>query len=205
MDYSGALRAYEEIYSGQKEAYSQRPFFLLKRIKKCFQNGTAVDFGAGEGRNSVFLARQGFSVEAVDFSDAALKKLENKAKKKSLAIRVKKTDLSRLNLAGRFDVGICTFVLHNLSVSTAKKLIRKMRNYTKIGGINVLACFTKRGHFFRKNPRTKNFFPNQTELKKIYADWKIHEITIKKTRVRPTDAEGKALFSDFVAILAQKN
>lgn len=32
----------------------------------------ALDLGCGSGRNAIFLARRGFSVEAVDYSNAAI-------------------------------------------------------------------------------------------------------------------------------------
>ncbi|MCF7836164.1 methyltransferase domain-containing protein [Candidatus Gracilibacteria bacterium] len=198
------LKAYERIYAESEQAYSSQPFFLVKKIHKYLQTGLVVDFGAGEGRNSVFLAEQSFLVEAIDFAAGAVKKLEEKIKKKSLNIRTKRADLSRLNLAGKFHVGVCTFVLHNLSATAAKKFILKMQKHTEIGGVNVLACFTKQGYFFRKDPKTGNFFPSQTELKKLYTGWKIHEINTKKIRLRPIDAAGKPLFGDCVVMLAQK-
>lgn len=41
--------------------------------------GTAVDLAAGEGRNAVWLAQQGWSVTAVDFSSVAVEKAEEMA------------------------------------------------------------------------------------------------------------------------------
>ncbi len=41
--------------------------------------GTALDLGAGEGRNAVWLAQQGWQVTAVDFSDVGLAEAEQLA------------------------------------------------------------------------------------------------------------------------------
>ena len=41
--------------------------------------GTALDLGAGEGRNAVWLAQQGWQVTAVDFSDVGLAKADQLA------------------------------------------------------------------------------------------------------------------------------
>ncbi len=38
--------------------------------------GSAVDIGAGEGRNSIYLARNGWSTTSVDFSEVALSRLQ---------------------------------------------------------------------------------------------------------------------------------
>ncbi len=50
--------------------------------------GTALDLGAGEGRNAIWLARRGWRVTAVDFSRVALARAE------SLAFRVQESGWS---------------------------------------------------------------------------------------------------------------
>ena len=46
----------------------------------------ALDLGCGEGRNSLFLARAGFQVTAVDFADVALDRLQAVAGNEGLTI-----------------------------------------------------------------------------------------------------------------------
>jgi len=50
--------------------------------------GTALDLAAGEGRNAVWLAEQGWSVQAVDFSDVGIEKARQLAAHRNLAERV---------------------------------------------------------------------------------------------------------------------
>ena len=40
-----------------------------------------MDLGIGDGRNAFFLARNGFAVEGIDFSQAAVKKCNDLAAK----------------------------------------------------------------------------------------------------------------------------
>jgi N-acetylglucosamine malate deacetylase 2 len=55
--------------------------------------GTAVDLGAGEGRNSLWLARQGWRVTAVDASQVALDRLSRSAAADGLSITTVKADI----------------------------------------------------------------------------------------------------------------
>jgi SAM-dependent methyltransferase len=54
---------------------SLSPSRIVKDHYVLSHKGKALDIAAGSGRNSVFLARHGFSVEAVDISDVALSQL----------------------------------------------------------------------------------------------------------------------------------
>ncbi|WP_082954492.1 class I SAM-dependent methyltransferase [Acidihalobacter prosperus] len=50
--------------------------------------GRALDLAAGEGRNAVWLAEQGWQAHAVDFSDVAMKKCRRLAAERQVAERV---------------------------------------------------------------------------------------------------------------------
>jgi SAM-dependent methyltransferase len=50
--------------------------------------GIALDLAAGEGRNAVWLAEQGWNVRAVDFSDVALRKAARLADAHSVSARI---------------------------------------------------------------------------------------------------------------------
>ncbi len=54
---------------------SSAPSRIVKNHYALSRKGKALDIAAGTGRNSTFLAENGFSVEAVDISDVALKQL----------------------------------------------------------------------------------------------------------------------------------
>ena len=57
----------EDSFLGERPS----PFLLqeIKRIKRLAPGKRALDIACGEGRNSIFLARQGFLVTALDISD----------------------------------------------------------------------------------------------------------------------------------------
>ena len=50
--------------------------------------GSALDLAAGEGRNAVWLAEQGWTVRAVDFSDVAIEKAKRLAAARQVADKI---------------------------------------------------------------------------------------------------------------------
>ncbi|MBU0988504.1 MAG: class I SAM-dependent methyltransferase [Proteobacteria bacterium] len=55
-----------------KETYPDEPAGTVKEYYHLAPKGRALDIGAGNGRNALFLAKQGVDVIAVDISDVAM-------------------------------------------------------------------------------------------------------------------------------------
>ncbi len=58
----------------QTQSYPDEPAAIVKKYAKLAKGKKALDIAAGNGRNALFLGRQGFSVDAVDISDKGLKR-----------------------------------------------------------------------------------------------------------------------------------
>ena len=56
----------------QTESHSEDPSPIVKQYFRLAPEGRALDIAAGIGRNALFLAKQGFEVDAVDISDKGL-------------------------------------------------------------------------------------------------------------------------------------
>ncbi len=56
----------------RKKKYPTKPSRIVKEYFSFAYGRKALDIGAGNGRNTLFLARQGFAVDAVDISDIGL-------------------------------------------------------------------------------------------------------------------------------------
>ena len=93
-------------------------------------SGSVLELGAGEGRNSLFLAEQGFNVTAQDISRVGIEKLAKAAQKKDLNIRTEVKDIRTLNSDQHYDIFVCTYVLHHLSREDAVSLIKQIQEHT---------------------------------------------------------------------------
>lgn len=56
---------------------------------------SAIEFGCGEGRNAIFMAKQGMSVTGIDISEEAIKNAQDIARKKELLVDFRCQDALR--------------------------------------------------------------------------------------------------------------
>lgn len=67
--------------------------FLLREASLLPPRGRVLDVAAGDGRNSLWLARQGFKVTAVDVAPTAIARLEAAARAQGLHVTARQADL----------------------------------------------------------------------------------------------------------------
>ena len=67
-------RAWDTRYADSELVWSAEPNQFVARECADLPPGVALDLAAGEGRNALWLAREGWDVTAVDFSQVALDK-----------------------------------------------------------------------------------------------------------------------------------
>ncbi len=68
---------WEKEYKKKTFYWGLKPDPLLVKYLPQIPKGKALDIGAGEGRNSFFLAKEGFEVEAIDIVKEGLKNVLN--------------------------------------------------------------------------------------------------------------------------------
>jgi 2-polyprenyl-3-methyl-5-hydroxy-6-metoxy-1,4-benzoquinol methylase len=76
---------------------------------------SALDLACGEGRNSIFLARHGYTVTGLDISDEGLAKANRRAAEEGLAIAFRRVDLEEYEFDESWDLIInFNFLLRDL-------------------------------------------------------------------------------------------
>ena len=83
-----AVEKWDERYAGRDYLWDVQPNQFVERHVSDLEPGTAIDLAAGEGRNAVWLAQQGWAVTAVDFSQAGLDKAAKLAGDSGVADRL---------------------------------------------------------------------------------------------------------------------
>lgn len=82
--------------------------------------GTALDVGCGEGRHSLFLAQNGYLVDAINISEKAIEKLELLVQEYEVSefIFPKIGDTREMNLpVQKYDLAVLTYVFPFLKFS----------------------------------------------------------------------------------------
>ncbi|HEV2820419.1 MAG TPA: class I SAM-dependent methyltransferase [Solirubrobacteraceae bacterium] len=106
-----AAADWDRRYSEQDLVFSAEPTSILVELAGELPPGRALDLGAGEGRNTLWLAQQGWQVTAVDFSRAGLAKAERRARESGLEIRCIPADLREYRPPVQaFDLVLIAFV-----------------------------------------------------------------------------------------------
>ena len=79
---------WNERYAGSEYLWDVGPNQFVERYLGGIAAGTAIDLGAGEGRNAVWLATRGWEDVAVDFSQVGLDKAARLAADRAVSERV---------------------------------------------------------------------------------------------------------------------
>jgi SAM-dependent methyltransferase len=132
---------WNERYGGAGLAYGDAPNEFLAQAAEAFPTrGTALDLGAGEGRNALFLASRGLDVLAVDQSEVGMQKAQRRAQERGLPLRTQAADLREFDAApGSFEVVASIFV--HLPADLRGSLHGRLRSWLRPGGVFVLEAY----------------------------------------------------------------
>ena len=128
-------QGWDQKYSTEEYIYTKIANRLL--IEYCEQLGgkTAIDLAGGEGRNAVWLAKQGYRVENIDFSQVALDKFmafakEENVEKLCLATCADATSFE--SQLGQVDLAIIAYL--QVKQEHLAQAIKRLAEQVKPGG-----------------------------------------------------------------------
>ncbi len=152
----------------KKLAVEGRPSSFLRRHIHLLPPGRALDLAAGEGRNAVFLAEHGFEVEAIDISNAALRKARALARSRGVRIEAILADLDSYPIEqGRYDLIADFYFLDRL-------LIPKMKKGLKKGGKVIFETYlTANKSLGFLGPENPAYLLKTNELLRLFRGWRI--------------------------------
>ena len=89
---------WDQRYSTEEFAYGTKPNEFLEANVSHLPKGRVLSLAEGEGRNAVFLAKQGYEVTAVDSSLVGLNKAQKFAADEGVIIDFVHADLAEFDL-----------------------------------------------------------------------------------------------------------
>ncbi|HMY69812.1 MAG TPA: class I SAM-dependent methyltransferase, partial [Leptospiraceae bacterium] len=122
-------------------AYGKAPNRFLEENFSSIPKGKVLSLAEGEGRNAVFLAKQGYSVTAVDGSAVGLKKAERLAAENNVRIECIQADLAEFDLGQNKWEGIVSIYCPLPSV-LRKEIYKKVILALKQNGVFFLEAYT---------------------------------------------------------------
>ncbi len=137
-----SIEFWDQRYAGDGLCYGEQPNdFLAQVADRLPRAGSALDIGAGEGRNAMFLAGRGLDVLAVDQSTVGVEKAQRRARGRGLILRAQATDLRDFNAAdSSFDVISSIFV--HLPGEIRSRVHERVGAWLRPGGVYVLEAYS---------------------------------------------------------------
>jgi 2-polyprenyl-3-methyl-5-hydroxy-6-metoxy-1,4-benzoquinol methylase len=130
----------KEIYD---EYYKEKKYFgnpypgLVDFFKNTKNKGKVLDLGCGQGRDALFLARQGFSVRGVDISKVGIDQMNQIAKDENLDLVGEVNDIYSYPISSEYDYVLLDSMLHfyKRDVEKETNFIIRIVSELRVGGV----------------------------------------------------------------------
>ena len=124
---------FNKVFTIHTDLFSHEPNALLVRTVRGLKPGRALDIAMGQGRNSVFLAKQGWDVTGYDFSDEALASACRGADEAGVRIKTVQSTHEQFEFGNQqWDLIVMTYALINMQ---DQALLGRIKNSLKPGGL----------------------------------------------------------------------
>lgn len=139
---------WENFYKSQKDEHKPSLFaeFVLQNFIPA--KSSIIELGCGNGRDSIFFAKNHHTVLAVDQCEDEIKLLAHKNDLENL--KFDSSDFTRLNDVGEFDIIYSRFTLHSVNDNEEKKVIEWACKNIKEGGLFLIEARGRKNELYGK-------------------------------------------------------
>jgi 2-polyprenyl-3-methyl-5-hydroxy-6-metoxy-1,4-benzoquinol methylase len=133
---SAVAERFNKLYSGTSDLFSAAPNAFLARTVTGLKPGRALDVAMGQGRNSIFLAKQGWDVTGYDIANTGLEAARSTAEKAGVRINAVHATHDEFEFGhDQWDLIVMTYTLADMENAA---FLRRVKDSLKPGGILVL-------------------------------------------------------------------
>lgn len=134
--------AWDERYDGTELVWSAGPNAFVAEQLADHPRGRALDLAAGEGRNAIWLAEQGFDVEALDFSEVAARKGRELAAHRGVEVTFTVADVTEPFTVAPADVVLVAYL--HLPREVERDVLHRAADLVAPGGTFLLVAHARR-------------------------------------------------------------
>ena len=158
---------WDKKYKGDDFPSEKLPNRFLVDYIHLLPKGRVLDIAAGKGRNSIFLARHGFQVEALDISELGLKKAEEWAWDERVEIKTINADLEGFQIEkDAYDAIINFYYLQ-------RDLIFQIKEGLKKGGVIMFETYIIDQLALPSGPKNRDYLLGHNELLSFFNDFRV--------------------------------
>ncbi|MEB1808990.1 MAG: class I SAM-dependent methyltransferase [Bacillaceae bacterium] len=154
-----------------------------------FTKGKVLELGCGAGRNAIYFAENGCSVDAVDLSKESLKWAEERANEKNVSVNFINENIFELDFEeNSYDIVYDSGCFHHIAPHRRMSYINLVKRALKPNGHFALICFIQGGVL------------GGAEI----SDWEVYRLRSLKGGLGYTDEKLRTIFEDLREIEIRK-
>ena len=159
---------YHRDYGANENYNGQAPdTFILKRVKNQFTNPdgtTIIDLGAGQGRNSIPLAKKGYNLHAYEINNIGRSHIRKKAMMVELSDKIKifnSNILDNLKIEGKRDFAFMSHISQHFNVDELKQVFQNVSETLNTGGEFVFDALVRKRQSYQHYDTVPSYFRKQ--------------------------------------------
>ena len=171
---------YEKWYQCDGYFWGTEPAELCYELIRLIPPGKDIkvlDIGCGEGKDAVFMAKQGYSVTAFDITENGIRKTRQMAEENGVELEAYIDDVNSFELKENYDIIYSTGTIQYLDDDKIDSFFEKVKAHTNKNGINWFNVFVDKP-FIPLPPdwdEGEKMWPT-AKLFTYYPDWKFERI-----------------------------
>ena len=180
--HAGALTVYEERYRTEDYYWGLKPndmCYDIMRLRPPTKPYRVLEIGCGEGKDAVFLAKNGYIVSAFDAAQSGLDKAAALAEKSGVHIDLFRADIRDWRPDREYDIIYSSGVFCYVPGDIRKGFTGSLKEHTAAGGLNAVNVFVEKPFIAVPPDREKSESYNKGwlsgELFMYYHDWLFHK------------------------------
>lgn len=197
------MNSWNERFRREDYVYGTDPnVFIADMHKKLDLTGDALVIAEGEGRNAVFLAREGMNVTVWDYAESGLEKANRLARVNDVQLKTELVNLEEARwTANQWDEIVCVF--GHFPKELRMKTLEGVKAAVKPGGYFLSEVYSPYQIPYRSGgPQNQQFLYAPEEFLEPFADWRI--IHFFMGEVFRKEGEGHEGLSHVIQFAGQK-
>ncbi|MFC2135393.1 class I SAM-dependent methyltransferase [Bacteroidota bacterium] len=137
MDYETSYKKVKNVFGKNPETILRNNYHLIER------EGPVLDIGAGQGRHTIFLAKRGYKVDAIDCVKASGEIIGEIADTKNLSVNCYVKKFNTFKTKEDYYSAILIFgLIQDLKWDAIKLLSTRLKTWTKKDSLIFVTCWS---------------------------------------------------------------
>ncbi len=198
------MNSWDMRYANKNYLFGKEPSHFLTERSSYFQPGqVALLVADGEGRNGVYLAKQGLRVHSVDGSSIALRKAKKLAYEAGVQLVLEQADVTDWTWYENAYDHVVGIMIQFADPEIRPKLFENMKNAVKPGGYLLLHGYRpEQVELGTGGPPDPDHMYTEEMLREAFSDFEIIELTEEDREIE--EGKGHRGQSALINLVARK-